>query len=87
MGKELDDGVVVPGTDNEKGIDTKDSGSGNSDSEDAISGTINERALLRKLDLNLLPAVGILYLLSFLDRSNGLFNHIRPRAEEVERLT
>ncbi|KAG4261248.1 hypothetical protein FPRO04_08238 [Fusarium proliferatum] len=31
---------------------------------------INEKALLRKLDLKLLPAVGILYLLSFLDRSN-----------------
>ncbi|CEJ90277.1 Putative MFS general substrate transporter [[Torrubiella] hemipterigena] len=31
---------------------------------------INEKALLRKLDARLLPAVGILYLLSFLDRSN-----------------
>ncbi|KAF4126626.1 Sugar (and other) transporter [Geosmithia morbida] len=31
---------------------------------------INERSLLRKLDLKLLPAVGVLYLLSFLDRSN-----------------
>ncbi|KAH9889737.1 major facilitator superfamily domain-containing protein [Xylariomycetidae sp. FL2044] len=31
---------------------------------------INEKALLRKLDMRLLPAVGILYLLSFLDRSN-----------------
>ncbi|OAA68715.1 Major facilitator superfamily domain, general substrate transporter [Niveomyces insectorum RCEF 264] len=31
---------------------------------------IRERALLWKLDLRLLPAVGILYLLSFLDRSN-----------------
>ena len=37
---------------------------------DAAS-SVNERALLRKLDLRLLPAVGILYLLSFLDRSNG----------------
>ncbi|RKL35211.1 hypothetical protein BFJ70_g8068 [Fusarium oxysporum] len=34
------------------------------------SSPINEKALLRKLDLKLLPAVGILYLLSFLDRSN-----------------
>ncbi|KLP05655.1 hypothetical protein CEK26_003023 [Fusarium fujikuroi] len=34
------------------------------------SSQINEKALLRKLDLKLLPAVGILYLLSFLDRSN-----------------
>lgn len=41
-----------------------------SDSETAGS-KINERALLRKLDMRLLPAVGILYLLSFLDRSNG----------------
>ncbi|KAK6224208.1 hypothetical protein LQW54_000357 [Pestalotiopsis sp. IQ-011] len=31
---------------------------------------INEGALLRKIDAHLLPAVGILYLLSFLDRSN-----------------
>jgi hypothetical protein len=35
---------------------------------------VNEKALLRKLDLRLLPAVGVLYLLSFLDRSNGAFN-------------
>ncbi|KAF1922947.1 MFS transporter [Didymella exigua CBS 183.55] len=33
-------------------------------------GTINEKRLLRMLDLRLLPAVSILYLLSFLDRSN-----------------
>ncbi|KAI1801801.1 MFS general substrate transporter [Daldinia bambusicola] len=53
-----------------------------SDSETTVSG-INERALLRKLDLRLLPAVGILYLLSFLDRSNvgnarieGLLNDV-----------
>ena len=32
---------------------------------------INEKALLRKLDFKLLPAVTLLYLLSFLDRSNG----------------
>lgn len=36
------------------------------------SSPINEKALLRKLDLKLLPAVGILYLLSLLDRSNGM---------------
>jgi len=35
------------------------------------SSSINEKALLRKLDLRLLPAVSVLYLLSFLDRSNG----------------
>ncbi|KAK2007900.1 major facilitator superfamily transporter [Colletotrichum eremochloae] len=31
---------------------------------------VNTKALLRKMDAKLLPAVGILYLLSFLDRSN-----------------
>ncbi|KAJ4859396.1 major facilitator superfamily domain-containing protein [Trichoderma breve] len=35
-----------------------------------IEDGVNERALLRKLDWRLLPAVGVLYLLSFLDRSN-----------------
>lgn len=42
-------------------------------SEDAIgSGTgINEKALIRKIDSRLLPAVTLLYLCSFLDRSNG----------------
>ncbi|KAI1413948.1 MFS general substrate transporter [Hypoxylon sp. FL1857] len=56
--------------------------SGVSDSETA-GPQINEGALLRKLDLRLLPAVGILYLLSFLDRSNvgnarieGLLNDV-----------
>lgn len=37
-----------------------------------IEDGVNERALLRKLDWRLLPAVGVLYLLSFLDRSNGM---------------
>lgn len=32
---------------------------------------INEKSLLRKLDYRLLPPVTLLYLLSFLDRSNG----------------
>lgn len=32
---------------------------------------INEKKLLRKLDGKLLPVLTILYLLSFLDRSNG----------------
>lgn len=44
-----------------------------SDSEVAAGSSINEGALLRKIDLRLLPAVGVLYLLSFLDRSNGIF--------------
>ena len=41
------------------------------ESELEETGLINEKTLLRKLDARLLPAVGILYLLSFLDRSNG----------------
>jgi hypothetical protein len=31
-----------------------------------------EKALVRKLDRHLLPVLTLLYLLSFLDRSNGL---------------
>ncbi|KAI1813212.1 major facilitator superfamily domain-containing protein [Poronia punctata] len=37
---------------------------------ETASSVINEKALLRRVDAYLLPAVGILYLLSFLDRSN-----------------
>jgi hypothetical protein len=45
--------------------------SNTSDSDIEINpGSVNEKRLLRKLDLRLLPAVSILYLLSFLDRSN-----------------
>lgn len=39
------------------------------ESEAALA--INDKKLLRKLDFKLLPAVTLLYLLSFLDRSNG----------------
>ena len=44
-----------------------------SDSEHGFSGlqgNINEKALIRKLDVKLLPPLTLLYLLSFLDRSN-----------------
>jgi hypothetical protein len=41
------------------------------ESEVGVIDGVHEKSLLRKLDRNLLPAVGILYLLSFLDRSNG----------------
>ncbi|KAB5581050.1 major facilitator superfamily domain-containing protein [Coniochaeta sp. 2T2.1] len=68
MAKSVDDGVVLDKRDDEKTVGSNEAG--NSDSEGAIFSGINERALLRKLDFNLLPAVGILYLLSFLDRSN-----------------
>jgi len=46
--------------------------SSDSDLEVLAEGAINEKRLLRKLDLRLLPAVSVLYLLSFLDRSNGM---------------
>lgn len=45
---------------------------------------INEKALLRKIDAHLLPAVGILYLLSFLDRSNGVYPMIPRRVGTKE---
>ena len=35
-------------------------------------GAAYEKKLLRKLDLNLLPGVTFLFLLSFLDRNNGI---------------
>lgn len=44
--------------------------SSDSEVEGATGSPISEKALLRKLDLKLLPAVTVLYLLSFLDRSN-----------------
>ena len=42
-----------------------------SESSAVLCSAADEKRLLRKLDANLLPAVIILYLLSFLDRSNG----------------
>jgi hypothetical protein len=44
----------------------------NSDEEFANPTGINEKALIRKLDRRLLPPVTLLYLLSFLDRSNSM---------------
>ena len=35
-------------------------------------GVINERKLLRKIDLRILPGLGVLLLLSFLDQGNGI---------------
>ena len=65
----------------EKRADTKP------ESDDAFEGSggnstesdygINERKLIAKVDMRLLPIVSILYLLSFLDRSNGK----RPRKD------
>ena len=39
--------------------------------DDEIVDRKHEKQLLRKLDLHLLPVLTLLYLLSFLDRSNG----------------
>ncbi|KAL8715207.1 MAG: hypothetical protein Q9220_001165 [cf. Caloplaca sp. 1 TL-2023] len=45
--------------------------SSHSDNESNSAYAVKDRALLRKLDLRLLPALTLLYLLSFLDRSNA----------------
>jgi hypothetical protein len=44
---------------------------------------INEKALLRKLDYRLLPPLTILYLLSFLDRSNVGNARLEGMADEI----
>ncbi|KAF2755209.1 MFS general substrate transporter [Pseudovirgaria hyperparasitica] len=50
---------------------TLNSGSPGTDSDiEAFDTNIDEKRLLRKIDIHLLPAVAVLYLLSFLDRSN-----------------
>ncbi|EXF83960.1 major facilitator superfamily transporter [Colletotrichum fioriniae PJ7] len=57
----------------EKALDTPANDNSGTDSPSEVEleqDIVNEKSLLRKLDLKLLPAVGILYLLSFLDRSN-----------------
>jgi hypothetical protein len=60
-------------TGDEKHVETGDEKhiSPNQSDVELESNAINTSALLRKLDLRLLPAVSLLYLLSFLDRSNG----------------
>ena len=52
------------------GPDLENKEAGLKASNDHVSESINEPALLRKLDLTLLPTLTLLYLLSFLDRSN-----------------
>jgi len=56
-------------------LEAPKSASSDSNIEVVAQSDVNEKSLLRKLDLRLLPPVSILYLLSFLDRSNGLYNH------------
>lgn len=58
-------------------------GSSSSDNEELGGVDINENALLRKIDFRLLPAVGILYLLSFLDRSNVANAKIEGLADDL----
>ncbi|KAK6208511.1 major facilitator superfamily transporter [Colletotrichum tabaci] len=57
----------------EKALETPANDASGADSPSEVENGdegVNTKALLRKLDAKLLPAVGILYLLSFLDRSN-----------------
>ena len=65
--------TMAENRDDKKALSELQDGAGDSDPEVDLS-QINEKSLLRKLDARLLPAVGILYLLSFLDRSNGREN-------------
>lgn len=62
------EGTIYAGDEKHKA--TLSPSSGSEDGQDAYSG-IDEKALVRKLDWKLLPALTLLYLLSFLDRSNG----------------
>jgi hypothetical protein len=65
-----------PQDENEKVALEGQNGTGNSssdsDEEYANPTGINEKALIRKLDWKLLPPLTLLYLLSFLDRSNSV---------------
>jgi len=59
---------TVPSMEFEKASSSPDSGT-----VEAAT-PVEERALLRKIDLKVLPALTLLYLLSFLDRSNGIIS-------------
>jgi hypothetical protein len=61
----------------------RDAASGSELEDAAEDDRVNERALLRKMDARLLPAVGVLYLLSFLDRSNVGNARIEGLADDV----
>lgn len=69
----------------DKGPTNKTTGRGivSENEEGGITGGLSEGALLRKLDFRLLPAVGILYLLSFLDRSNVANARVEGLAEDL----
>ena len=59
----------------------------NSDEEYANPTGINEKALIRRLDLKLLPPLTLLYLLSFLDRSNSMFPYLEERRRSADSAT
>ena len=72
--------MASPPAETEKKVTVEDQGNGHSDAPSLVSDDsftnptgINEKALLRRLDLKLLPPLTLLYLLSFLDRSNSMF--------------
>ena len=71
------EGALYKYAKDEKHKATLSPSSGSEDGQDAYSG-VDEKALVRKLDRNLLPALTLLYLLSFLDRSNGRFPKFSP---------
>lgn len=54
-----------------------------SENEELGDATVSEKSILRKLDLRLLPAVGVLYLLSFLDRSNVANAKVEGLADDL----
>ncbi|PGH10725.1 hypothetical protein AJ79_05316 [Helicocarpus griseus UAMH5409] len=65
--------------------DSKEDTASSPDTSSVIeqSSAINEKALLRRLDLKLLPPLTLLYLLSFLDRSNVGNARIEGLTEDV----
>ena len=67
--KELDSFPTIV-TEEKNQIAAGSQSSGGLDSGEPVDRSY-EKALLRKLDLRLLPILTLLYLLSFLDRSNG----------------
>lgn len=76
---EVHDGALYP--EDEKHNVALSPSTGSEDAQDEYPG-INDKALLRKLDRKLLPALTLLYLLSFLDRSNGRMPQPWPRPHQ-----
>jgi hypothetical protein len=68
---------LSPALTNEKHVEAEISASAGSLEHGETFDRNREKKLLRKLDLHLLPVLTLLYLLSFLDRSNSLSGPIR----------